>query len=137
MAVLSDQEIEAYLAEPHVAQLVTVRPDGRPHMAPVWFMTEGRRALVMAGANAVKVRNIRRNPAVALSIATDQRPYKYVVLEGEGLVTDRDLPQVVQRICARYDGPEQGPVYAGELLSGGQTLLVDIRVTRVTGWKDD
>ncbi len=120
MAMLSEQEIEAYLAEPHVAHLVTVRPEGRPHMAPVWFLAEGRRALVMAYANAVKLRNIGRNPAVAISIATDQRPYKYVVLEGEGRVTDREPAQVVERICVQYDGPEQGPAYARELLTGGR-----------------
>tara|TARA_B100000315_G_scaffold64952_1_gene58963 strand:+ start:1726 stop:2139 length:414 start_codon:yes stop_codon:yes gene_type:complete len=137
MAVLSEPEIKAYLAEPHVAQMVTVRPDGRPHMAPVWFLAEGRRALVMAYENAVKLRNIRQNPAVALSIATDHRPYKYVVLEGEGRVTDRDLLQVIERICVQYDGPEKGSAYARELLSGGEMLLVDIQLTRVTGWKHD
>ena len=137
MAVLSKQEIEDYLAEPHVAQLATLQPDGRPHMAPVWYLAEERRALVMAYANAVKVRNIRRNPAVALSIATGQRPYKYVVLEGEGRITGHDLLQVIERICVQYDGPEEGPAYAAELLSGGPMLLIDIRVTRVTGWKHD
>jgi hypothetical protein len=137
MAVLSEQEIEAYLAEPHVAQMVTVRSDGRPHMAPVWFLAEGRRVLVMAHANAVKLRNVRQNPAVALSVATDQRPYKYVVLEGEGRITGRDLLQVVERICVQYDGPEEGPAYAKVLLSEGPMVLLDIRVTRVIGWKHD
>ncbi len=137
MAVLSEREIEAYLAEPHVAQLATVRPDGRPHMAPVWFVAEDRRVLVMAHANAVKLRNIRQNPAVALSVATDQRPYKYVVLEGEGRITGRDLLQVVERICVQYDGPVEGPAYAKVLLSEGQMVLLDIRVTRVTGWQHD
>jgi hypothetical protein len=106
-------------------------------MAPVWFVAEDRRVLVMAHANAVKLRNIRQNPAVALSVATDQRPYKYVVLEGEGRITGRDLLQVVERICVQYDGPVEGPAYAKVLLSEGQMVLLDIRVTRVTGWQHD
>ena len=137
MAKLSQQEIAAYLKESHVAHMVTVRPDGRPHVAPVWFLEENGRAFVIADADAVRVRNIQQNPQVALSIATDQRPLKYVVLEGEGWVTNHDLSTMVERICVRYDGPERGRAYAEELLSDDRIRLVDIRVTRVIGWKDD
>lgn len=137
MADLSQQEIDAYLQEVHVAHMVTVRPDGRPHVAPVWFLEEDGRAFVMADSNAVKVRNVRRNPDVALSIATDQRPFKFVVLHGQGEVTDKDFAQVVERICIRYDGPERGRAFAQELLSGDRMRLISIRVTRVIGWKDD
>lgn len=137
MAQLSQQEIESYLAEPHVAHLVTVRPDGRPHAAPVWFLWEGGRALIITGGTSVKVRNIRSDPAVALSIATDQRPFKYVVLEGEGKVTQENLARVVERICVRYDGPVRGAAYAQELLAAENMVLVEIRVERVIGWKDE
>ena len=137
MAEMSQQEISALLAEPHLAHLVTVRPDGRPHVAPLWYMEEDGRAFVIAEGNAVKLRNIRRNPAVSLSIATDNRPYKYVILQGEGTVTEHNLAQVVERLCVRYDGPERGAAFAKELLSNRTFRLIDIRVTRVTGWKDD
>ncbi len=137
MGDLSQQEIDAYLQEVHVAHMVTVRPDGRPHVAPVWFLEEDGQAFVMADTNAVKVRNVRRNPDVALSIADDQRPFKYVVLHGQGEVTDKDLAQVVERICIRYDGPERGRAFARDLLSEGRLRLIDIRVTRAIGWKDD
>ena len=40
MADMSRQEIAEYLAEAHVAHLVTVRTNGRPHVAPVWFLEE-------------------------------------------------------------------------------------------------
>ena len=137
MAKLSQQEIDDYLKESHVAHLATVRPDGRPHMAPVWFIEEDGRAFVIAPASAVKLRNIRRNPQVALSVATDERPFKYVVLEGDGRVTDEDLAAVVERICVHYDGPERGRAYATELMNQGLFRVVDIKVTRVIGWKED
>ena len=137
MANLSQQEIANYLDEAHIAHLVTVRPDGRPHVAPVWFLEEDGWAFVMADANAVKVRNIRRDPAVALSVATDERPLKYVVLHGEAQVTSSDMEEMVGRICVRYDGPERGPAYARELLAQGRMCLIEVRVTRAIGWKDD
>ena len=137
MADMSQQEIAAYLAETHVAHLVTIRANGRPHVAPVWFLAENGQAFVMADANAVKVRNIRRNPAVSLSIATDQRPLKYVVLNGEAQVVETDIAQMVERICVRYDGPVRGVEFAKELLAEDRLKLIDVLVTRTIGWKDE
>ena len=136
MADMTQQEIAAYLAEAHIAHLVTLRSNGRPHVAPVWYLEENGRAFVMADANAVKVRNIRRNPAVSLSIATDQRPLKYVVLTGDARVADGDLVQMVERICVRYDGAVRGVEYAKELLAENRMALIEIQVTRVIGWQD-
>ena len=135
MAKLSQAEIDQFLSEPLVSHLVTVRPDGRPHVAPVWFIWQQGHALAMVGEGAVKVGNLRRNAVASLSIASPDRPYKYVVLEGEGQVTKENLAQVVQDICLRYEGPEQGPVYAQELLSQDRMTLIDIQVTRVISWK--
>ncbi len=137
MAKLSLQEIANFLDVFHIAHVVTVRPDGRPHVAQVWFLEEDGRAFVMADGNAVKVRNIRRDPAVALSVATDQRPLKYVVLHGEAQVTSSNMEKMVERICVRYDGPERGVAYARELLAEGRMCLIEVRVTRAIGWKDD
>ncbi len=137
MADMTKQEIAAYLAEPHVAHLVTVRANGRPQVAPVWFLEDNGQAFVMADANALKVRNIRRNPAVALSIATDQRPLKYVVINGNAQVAEGDITQMVERICVRYDGPARGAEFAKELLAEDRMKLIEIQVTRVTGWKDE
>ena len=83
MAKLNQQEIDRFLGQPRIAHLVTLRPAGTPHVAPVWFLWDRGRAFVMADANAVKVRNVKRNPAVALSIATSERPLSYIVLEGK------------------------------------------------------
>ena len=83
MAELGQQEIEAYLGEPHVANLTTVRPGGGPHVAPVWFLWEAGRVYVIAGNTAVKVRNIRANPAVALSVAAETRKPIVVLKTGQ------------------------------------------------------
>ena len=137
MARLSQLEVDEFLSEPLVSHLVTVRPDGRPHVAPVWFIWQGGHALAMVGEDAVKVDNLRRNPAACLSIASQARPYRHVVLEGEGDVTKENLAGVIQDICLRYEGPERGPGYAQELLSEDRMTLIDIRVNRVISWKGD
>ncbi len=137
MATLTPEEIGTFLSEPQVGHLVTVRPKGTPHVAPVWFVWDVDRVLVIAGDEAVKVRNIRRNPAVALSVAAPGRPYSYAVVEGTAEVTTDDLGPIVRRICLHYDGPERGEEFARELLDQGRMVSIRIRVDRVISWKDD
>jgi hypothetical protein len=91
----------------------------------------------MADRGAVKVRNIQSNPAVALSIATPERPLSYVVLEGQAEVTPEGLDEVVERMCVLYDGPGRGDDFAKELLGEERMVLLQITVDRVMSWKDD
>ena len=137
MATMTPEEIGVFLSEPKAGHLVTVRPRGAPHVAPVWFLWEVDQVLVIAGEDAVKVRNIRRNPAVALSVATPGRPYAYAVVEGTAELTTEDLESTVRRICVHYNGPERGGAFARELLEQGGTTSIRIRVDRVISWKDD
>ena len=136
MARLNQQEIDQFLGQPMIAHLVTLRPSGTPHVAPVWFLWADGRAFVMADANAVKVRNVKRNPLVALSIATPERPLSYVVLEGKAELKPEDLNRVVERMCVLYDGPERGAEFAKELLGEDRMVLLEISVDRVLSWKD-
>ena len=137
MAELSQRETEEYLGERHVAILSTVRPDGSPHLAPVWFLAEGGHIWIFTGARSVKARNIRANPLVALSIASDDRPYKYVILAGPASIVTDNLDEIVRRICVRYDGPERGAEFAREMLASGDTALLDVEVKSTMSWQDD
>ncbi len=141
MARLNKEEREKFLTQPRLAHLVTLRPAGTPHVAPVWFLWEGEqgdkgRAWVMADGNAVKVRNIQSNPSVALSIATPERPLSYVVLEGQAEVTSEDLERVVERMCVLYDGPDKGAEFAKELLGEERMVLLKINIDKIMSWQD-
>ena len=142
MVRLNKEEREQFLAQPRIAHLVTLRPAGTPHVAPVWFLWDGEqgakgRAWVMADGNAVKVRNIRSNPSVALSIATPERPLSYVSLEGQAEVTSEGLDNVVERMCVLYDGPDKGTEFAKELLGEERMVLLNITIDKIMSWKDD
>ena len=137
MARFTEQEIDAFLAEPRIAHLVTLRAAGTPHVAPVWFLWEEGQAVVMVDSGSVKLRNIRRNPAVALSIATTERPLSYVVLEGRAQVTDDGLDPMVDRICVHYDGPERGAAFAKTLKDECRMFLIKIDIDRIMSWQDE
>ena len=141
MARLTKEEQNKLLAKPRIAHLVTIRSAGTPHVAPVWFLWDGDqgdkgKAWVMAGGGAIKVKNIKSNPAVALSIATPERPLSYVVLEGQAQVTSEGLADIVERMCVLYDGPAKGGDYAKELLGEQRMVLLEITINKVMSWKD-
>ena len=137
MATMSREEIDKFLSQPRTAQLVTLRAGGTPHVAPVWFLWDQGRALVMADGGAIKVRNIRRNPAVALCVSTPDHPYEFVTLEGRADLESGGLEDMVRRTCILYEGPERGAEFAVELLGGERLALITITADRVISWKED
>ena len=74
---------------------------------------------------------------MSLSVATAQRPYQYLIIEGRATVTKDDLDRQVRRICVRYDGPERGEAFARELLAEERMVLLSVEVDRMISWKED
>jgi PPOX class probable F420-dependent enzyme len=60
--------IRAELQNQRVIWLGSTRPDGAPHVVPIWFLWDGRSILVFSKPDAQKVRNVRANPRVMLAI---------------------------------------------------------------------
>ena len=63
--------------------LATVRADGRPHTAPIWFDLDGDTLVFTTGENTVKGQNMRRDPRVSLCIEEEEPPFHFVVIEGK------------------------------------------------------
>ena len=59
--------------------VASVRPDGRPHLAPVWFAWHAGKLYVCTEPGSVKARNISQNPRVALALEGGSHP---VICEG-------------------------------------------------------
>ena len=144
MPRLSPQEVDEYLDGPHVAHFASLRRNGAPHISPVWYRWQAGSepgtgtVTVVSGASAVKTRNIRRNPQVSISIATDEWPYQYVILEGDATVTDDNIKDAVRTIFSRYEGAERGEEDANELAEGDQQLVaIVVDVKRILSWKGD
>ncbi len=60
--------IERLLRDEIVVWLSSVRPDGRPHVVPIWFTWDGREILIASKPNAQKIRNLRANAKVMLAL---------------------------------------------------------------------
>lgn len=125
MRQLTAAEIRAFLLDrPRTAKLATVRQDGRPHIAPVWFDLDGDLIVFTTWHTTIKAINLRRDPRVCLCVDDDRPPFSYVMIEGTATITD-DLGELrvwATRIAGRYMGEQLAESYgqrngvAGELL---------------------
>jgi PPOX class probable F420-dependent enzyme len=70
---MSPAELEQFLAEPHLGNLATIRPDGFPHVTPIWFVWAGRSVQFILGHTRLHLRNLRANPRAGISVASDDR----------------------------------------------------------------
>lgn len=97
MAFHLPAELEQALCEEYIAWLTTVRADGMPLPTPVWFIWQDGAFLIYSQPQALKLRNIRRNPNVALNFNTDA--------SGEAFVVFQAIAQIVTDAPASIDVP--------------------------------
>ena len=122
---MADEEVRAFLTAlpARTAKLATVRPDGRPHLAPVWYDVDDDGSLVFnTGESTVKGRNLRRDPRVSLCVDDDRPPFSFVVVEGVAEISD-DLDEVRRwagRLGGRYMGADRAEEYGEPQRRGGR-----------------
>jgi PPOX class probable F420-dependent enzyme len=71
------------LDSPALGHLATISPDGRPQVNPVWFLANGQFIYLSVKPETAKYRNLRANPAVAMSVGDLARPDRYVEIRGD------------------------------------------------------
>jgi PPOX class probable F420-dependent enzyme len=75
--------IDRLLASEPIVWLSTVRPDGTPHLVPIWFSWDGERLFVASKPEARKVRNLRQNPKVMLALGEPDEDFDVGLVEAE------------------------------------------------------
>ena len=91
-----------------LAHFVTVNADGSPHLTIVWVGLDGEEIVIGKLGEDRKVRNIRRDPRVALSIEADGDHLgmqNHLVIEGTAKITDGGAPTLLNELAQRYVGP--------------------------------
>lgn len=132
MARMTPQEMWQILSEPgRDALLATVRPDGSPHLVPVWYAVDGEGLVFSTWLDTVKARNMQANPRVAVVVSQPADPIFFVQVEGEAAFLP-DLPEaekhrLIKRIYANY-----GESYSGDA-DFSQTVLVRVQPLRMLG----
>jgi PPOX class probable F420-dependent enzyme len=93
-----------------LAHLVTLEPDGRPQVSIVWVGLDGDELVAAHLPEHRKVRNIRRDPRVALSVEAGTRNElgldEYIVIHGKARITEGGAPELLQQLARVYLGPD-------------------------------
>lgn len=123
---MTDEQARAFLAAgTRTGKLATARADGRPHVAPIWFVLDGEDLLFMTGANTVKGRTLRRDPRAALTVDLEEPPYAFVMVEGSVEISE-DLEQMLPAsiaIARRYVGEAEAEAFGRRNAAPGELLL--------------
>jgi nitroimidazol reductase NimA-like FMN-containing flavoprotein (pyridoxamine 5'-phosphate oxidase superfamily) len=100
--------------------VATVRPDGRPHLAPVWFVAHADRWYLVTAPDSVKARNLQQNPQISLALEDGDDP---LVVEGQAQAVQPSA-EVVRLFREKYDWDiTVDSVYT-------QTIEVQVKKTR-------
>lgn len=135
MKTMTREEWRAFLLfGTRTAKLATVRKDGRPHVAPVWFDLEGDEIFFTTEKHTAKGRNLARDPRVMLSIDDEGPPFAFVLVEGTAVITELTpaalLPWTT-RIANRYMDAKRADEYGRRNAVAGE-LLVRVPLTKVS-----
>jgi PPOX class probable F420-dependent enzyme len=117
--VMSDEEVDDLLAASRTVTCATIGRDGRPHLAPLWYVVRAGTLWAWTYAKSQKVRNLERDPRCTLQVEAGE---EYGELRGVMLACDavihRELEDVAAlgaEIAGRYGGADLTPELAAAM----------------------
>lgn len=131
-------QVRQALTAGRLAHLTTLNPDGSPQVTVVWIGIEGDEIVCAHLMESHKVRNMRRDPRVVLSLLTGgKNPMgldEYLVVNGHANIHAGGAPELLQRLAEKYIGP--GVKFPPEEISspGFVTHIVIERIGGVGPW---
>jgi PPOX class probable F420-dependent enzyme len=103
-------EARALLESDAVAHVTTIEEDGSPHVTLAWVGLEGDEIVLATLPDQRKLRNLRRDPRVVLSVEStttnDWGLLEYLVVYGTARVTEGGAAETLQRLAHTYLGPD-------------------------------
>jgi PPOX class probable F420-dependent enzyme len=133
---MSEDMWRAFITEgTRTGKLSTVRADGSPHIAPMWFLLDGGDLVFTTEKETVKGHNLLRDERAALCVDDERPPYSFAVLRGRVEISEEPalLLTWATSIAARYMGDDRAQEF-GERNSVPGMLLVRMGIEHVTAY---
>jgi PPOX class probable F420-dependent enzyme len=98
-------EVDEFLRRANPAVVASLRPDGSPHTVATWYLWDGARVLLNMDESRLRLRFMRRDPLVALTVLDEGSWYRHVSLLGlvVEIVADEGLTDI-DRLSRHYSG---------------------------------
>jgi PPOX class probable F420-dependent enzyme len=133
VASVTDPEISAFLgAGTRTGKLAYTGADGRPLVAPIWFIVETGCLVFNTGKDTVKGRALARDPRAAICVDLEEPPYAFVQVQGEAELSEDpgELLRTATAIAARYMGQDRADEFGKRNGVPGE-LVVRLRPLKV------
>ena len=131
---LEGKELEAFLDEAHLAHFATVGPDGKPRVRPLWFcFAEGALWFTTRLEARRTGADVAAGSPVAVSIASEGRPYRAVLAYGAPEVWEDDRDRWLERIATRY-GEAEGKRWLAGALKEPDRVVMRLVPDHVVAW---
>jgi PPOX class probable F420-dependent enzyme len=129
-----DAHIDERLRAELMMWLSTVRPDGRPHLVPVWFLWDGRTILIFSRPNQQKLRNLQHNPNVVIALDTAGQGDDIVMIEGKAeLLDDPAVSAALPAYAEKYKQRLALYGWTGEAMAQDYSQAIRITPTKFFG----
>ncbi len=139
MKTMTSDEYRHFLTEkPRTGKLATVRPDGRPHVAPIWFILDGDHLVFNTWHESVKAANLSADNRVSLCVDDEAPPFSFVIIEGIAHVDTTpnldNLRHWATEIARRYMGDDKAEAFGKRNGVRGE-WLIHIEPTKIIAKK--
>jgi PPOX class probable F420-dependent enzyme len=130
MAVELTEQQKHLINAKNFGHIATLNKDGSPQVSPVWIDFDGKYLVVNSEAKRLKVRNIKRDPRVSVSIQNANNPYQYIEIRGNAVeVTTNGGFEGIDALAKKYMGVDKYP----NNLPGDKRVVIKIEPQHVTG----
>ena len=130
MAELSGEVSEFLSAGTRTGMLGFVAADGRPLVAPVWFVVDNGEVVFNTGRQSAKGRALARDSRVVICVDDPHPPYAFVQVQGTAALDDNNVLEIATRIGGRYMGADRAKEF-GQRNSGSDVAIVRVRPTKI------
>ncbi|MFJ1899422.1 MULTISPECIES: PPOX class F420-dependent oxidoreductase [unclassified Streptomyces] len=110
MPVHMSEKLRETLDSGVFATVATLQPDGSPHQSVVWVGRDGDDVFFVTGVDKLKVRNLRRDPRLSVTINPPDEPYGYAVISGTARFESAGSRERMDELAVKYTGR----TYAGQ-----------------------
>jgi len=132
---LTPDEISELLSQPLLGHIAVVK-GGRPHVTPIWVYYDRGLFYITTRLTRVKGKAISENGTVAISIATNERPYRAVIVEGEDRVVEKNKLELLSKISSKYSR-EEGERWLEYSKKESDRVAIVVKPRRILSWHYD
>jgi len=99
------EDLLELLRQPSICYLATIMADGSPQLTQTWVDTDGEHIIINTVETHLKLKNIKRDPRVAVAISAPANPSSYVQIRGRVInITTEGGVEHIEKLSQKYLG---------------------------------